>query len=142
MGIKVGVIGLGYMGSAHARIYSQLKGCELVGVCDVDSSKKYLAERHRCKFFKRIKDFLKEDLDAVSICTPTSFHKQVALEALKEGKHILIEKPLATDVKGAEEILKARKSEVLAVGYIERFNPAVDKLKEVVDYNDIYSTIS
>ena len=61
MEMKVGVVGLGSMGSAHARIYSQLKGCELNSVCDIDSSKKYLAETYDCRFFKRIEDFLKED---------------------------------------------------------------------------------
>ena len=142
MGIEVGVVGLGYMGSAHARVYSKLKECELVGVCDINPSKKYLAETYECKFFKRIEDFLKVDLDAVSICTPTSSHKQIALEALKENKHVLVEKPLTTTVKDAEKILKARKSEMLAVGYIERFNPAVDKLKEIVGFYDIYSTVS
>jgi UDP-N-acetylglucosamine 3-dehydrogenase len=142
MGIKVGVVGLGYMGSAHARVYSQLKGCELVGVCDTDSSKKHLAEKYQCKFFERIEDFLKENLDAVSICTPTTSHKKIALKALNEGKHVLIEKPLATTVEDAEKILEARKSEILAVGFIERFNPAVGKLREIVDFCDIYSTVS
>lgn len=143
MGIKVGVIGLGYMGSAHARIYSQLRGCELVGVCDINPGKKYLAETCQCKFFKKFKDFLKEDMDAVSICAPTSSHKQVALEALKESKHVLVEKPLATNVRDAERVLKkAKNSEILAVGYIERFNPAVVELKKIVDFYDIYSAIS
>jgi len=142
MGIKVGVIGLGHIGSAHARVYSQLKGCELVGICDIDPQKKYLAETYQCCFFKKFKDFLKVDLDAVSICTPTSCHKQIALEALRKSKHVLVEKPLATNVKDAEKILKAKKSEILAVGYVERFNPAVDRLKETVDFSDIYSTVS
>lgn len=142
MGIKVGVIGLGHIGPAHARVYSQLKGCELVGVCDIDPRKKHLAEIYQCSFFEKVKDFLKADLDAVSICTPTSTHKQIASEALEEGKHVLVEKPLATNVNDAEKILKAKKSEILAVGYVERFNPAVDRLKEIVDFSGIYSTVS
>ncbi len=142
MVLKVGVIGLGHMGSAHARIYSRLTECELVCVCDANSDKKNLAKKLKCKFFDRIEHFLKEDLDAVSICTPTSSHMRVALDVLKERKHVLIEKPLAMNVNEAKEILNARKSGILAVGHIERFNPAVIKLKENVDFSNIYSTIS
>ena len=142
MGIKVGVIGLGYMGSAHARIYSGLKSCELVGVCDNDPHKKYLAETYRCSFFERTGDLLKEKLDAVSVCTPTSSHKKVAMEALEQSKNVLIEKPLADTTENGEKILDARKSGVLAVGYIERFNPAIMKLRETADMCDIYSTVS
>jgi len=144
MKIKVGVIGLGFMGSAHARVYNQLKGCQLVGICDSDPSKKYLAEKYRCKFFDKFADLLGVELDAVSICTPTSTHKEIALEALEKDKHVLIEKPLTTNVKDAEEMIKrAKKSaKVLAVGYIERFNPAVNKLKEIEDFRQIYSTVS
>ena len=131
------------MGSAHARVYSQLDGCKLVGICDSDSSKKYLAEDYRCKFFERFSDLLKEDLDAISICTPTSTHKEIALEALEKNKDILVEKPLATNVQDADCIIKkAKKSNLLAVGFIERFNPAFTKIRELVDFDEVYSTLS
>ena len=143
MKVKVGVIGLGIMGSAHVRVYSRLEGCELVGICDSAASKKYLAEKYGCKFFERFSDLLKEDLDAISICTPTSTHKEMALKALEKNKDILVEKPLATNVEDAGHIIKrAKKSGLLAVGFIERFNPAVTKLRETVDFDDIYSTVS
>jgi UDP-N-acetylglucosamine 3-dehydrogenase len=143
MKVKVGVIGLGLMGSAHVRVYSRLEGCELVGICDSAGSKKYLAEKYGCKFFERVSDLLKEDLDAISICTPTSTHKEMALKALEKSKDILVEKPLATNVEDADHVIKrAKKSGLLAVGFIERFNPVVTKLRETVDFDDIYSTVS
>jgi len=144
MTIKAGVIGLGFMGSAHARIYSELERCELVGVCDINPRKKYLAEIHEYKFFREIKDLLKEDLDVVSICTPAFTHKEVALQVLEKDKNILVEKPLAINVMDGEKIVrKAMKTDkLLAVGYIERFNPAVNKLREAVDFFEIYSTVS
>lgn len=144
MKVKVGVVGLGFMGSAHARVYRQLKECKLVGVCDSDSGKRYLAETYRCMFFENFEDLLNKELDAVSICTPTSTHREVALEALEKGKHILVEKPLANNLTSGEEMVEkaAKMNKVLAVGYIERFNSAVTKLKEIVDFSQIYSTVS
>ena len=142
--VKVGVIGLGYMGSAHARVYSQLEECELVSICEIDPGKKHLAETYRCKFFTDSKEFLREEMDAVSICTPTFTHRKIAVEALENDNHILVEKPFAIDVKsGGEIVKKARETgRLVAVGYVERFNPAVSKLKEVVDFSQIYSTVS
>jgi len=142
--VKVGVVGLGFMGSAHARVYSQLKKCKLIGLCDNNPEKRYLAETYRCKFFENLGAFLNEELDAVSICTPTSSHRDVAIEALEKGKHILVEKPLATNVKIGEEMVgkAAKMDRLLAVGYIERFNSAVTKLRELADFSEIYSTVS
>jgi len=144
MRIKAGVIGLGSMGSAHARIYSQLEKCELVSVCDIDPRKKYLAETYQCKFFKKIKDLLKEDLDVVSICTPTFTHREIALEVLEKDKNILVEKPLAANAIDGEKIVRkaVETGKLLAVGYVERFNPAVKKLREIIDFFEIYSTVS
>jgi UDP-N-acetylglucosamine 3-dehydrogenase len=129
MRIKVGVVGLGFMGSAHARVYSKLKDCELVGVCDSNPDKKHLAKTYNCKFCEDSEEFLKEDLDAISVCTPTSLHKDVVIAALEKGKHVLAEKPFADTLRNGEEMVKkaASADRVLAVGYIERFNSAVSK---------------
>ncbi len=142
--MKVGVVGLGFMGSAHARVYSQLKECELVAVCDSNQEKKQLAKTYNCKFFRDPKEFFEEKLDAVSVCTPTSLHKEAVTAALESGKHVLVEKPLADNLRNGEEMVKkaAKTDRLLAVGYIERFNPAVSKLKEIVDFSQVYSTVS
>jgi UDP-N-acetylglucosamine 3-dehydrogenase len=144
MKVKVGVIGLGFMGSAHARVYSKLKGCELVGICDSNSEKKHLAEAYNCKFFENSEDFLKEDLDAVSVCTPTSMHRDVVVDALEKGKHVLVEKPFADSLSHGDEMTKkaSKMDRLLAVGYIERFNSAFRKLREIVDCSQIFSTVS
>ena len=144
MTIKVGVIGLGFMGSAHARIYSKLKDCKLVGICDSDKEKKHLAEVYNCKFFTDSEEFLKQDMDAVSVCTPTSLHRDVVIAAIECGKQVLVEKPYSDSfIDGKEMAKKAVKLDrLLAVGYIERFNSAVTKLKEVLDCSQIFSTVS
>ena len=107
MKTKIGVIGLGFMGSAHARIYKKLKDCELVAVCDKDPEKNYLAKLYNCKFCIDSEELLRENLDAVSVCTPTSFHRDVVLAALEKGKHVLVEKPFADSLKKGEDMAKS-----------------------------------
>jgi len=125
MKVKVGVIGLGFMGSAHARVYNKLKDCELIAICDSNSEKKHLAKTYNCKFFENSEDFLGENLDAISVCTPTSMHKKVVIDALEN----VAKKAVAMN-------------KLLAVGYIERFNSAVRKLRQIVDWSQIFSTVS
>jgi UDP-N-acetylglucosamine 3-dehydrogenase len=144
MTVKVGVIGLGFMGSAHARIYSKLKNCKLVGICDSIKEKKHLAEVYNCKFFTDSEEFFKQKMDAVSVCTPTSLHRDVVLSALEYGKQVLVEKPFADNVTHGNEMAKkaVQLGQLLVVGYIERFNSGVAKLKEVIDCTQIFSTVS
>ena len=132
------------MGSAHARVYSKLKDCELVGICDTNSDKKPLAKMYNCEFFEDSKEFLKQSLDAVSVCTPTSMHRVTVENALDNGKDVLVEKPFADSLKNGEQMVKKaeKMGRLLAVGYIERFNSAVRKLYEIVDFSKIYSTVS
>jgi UDP-N-acetylglucosamine 3-dehydrogenase len=144
MKVKVGVIGLGFMGSAHARVYAKMKDCDLIGICDTNSDKKYVAKMYNCKFFEDPEKFFGENLDAISVCTPTSMHREAVLNALDAGKHVLVEKPFADTLKNGEEMAKkaTKMDKVLAVGYIERFNSAIRKVSEIVDFSRIYSTVS
>lgn len=144
MTVKVGVIGLGFMGSAHARVYSKLKGCELVGICDSDATKKPLASVYGCSFCSDFEEFFGQDLDAVSVCTPTALHRDVVLAALEHGTPVLVEKPFADGLSQGKEMARkaAKLGCLLATGYIERFNSAVTKLRDVVDCSQIYSTVS
>jgi UDP-N-acetylglucosamine 3-dehydrogenase len=134
--INVGVIGVGNMGRHHVRIYSILKDVNLIAISDINQNiAKKVAEKFNCKYYKDYKKMLsKENIDAVSIAVPTSLHKKVALDVIKFKKHLLIEKPIAMTSKEAEEIIKAaKKTKVkLFVGHIERFNPAVKRLKEII----------
>ena len=134
--ISVGVVGVGEMGQNHVRVYNEIEDADLVGIADRnDRRAKEIANQHKTKAFSDYKDLLKEDLDAVSIAVPTVLHKKVALDFIKEGVNCLIEKPIATNIEDAKEIIREteRNNVKLAIGHIERFNPAVTKLKEIIE---------
>ncbi|MEM5852888.1 MAG: Gfo/Idh/MocA family oxidoreductase [Candidatus Aenigmatarchaeota archaeon] len=143
--LKAGVIGLGSMGQHHARHYFNFRDVNLVAVSDVDDNKAEIAKKYNCKFFNDYKEMLeKENLDIVSIAVPTSLHKKVAIDVLNKGIHVLIEKPISYDLRSAKEILKvAKKNRVkLMVGHVERFNPVIMKLKELIEkreFGEIFS---
>lgn len=134
--VRIGVVGVGEMGQHHVRVYSDREDADLVGIADVNEERvKEIAEQYKTKAFTDYKDLLKEDLDAVSIAVPTILHKKVALEFCREGINCLIEKPIAINIEDAKEIIReAEKNNVkLAIGHIGRFNPAVTKLKEIIE---------
>jgi UDP-N-acetylglucosamine 3-dehydrogenase len=118
----------------------------LIAISDINQNiAKKVAEKFNCKYYKDYKEMLsKENIDAVSIAVPTSLHKKVALDVIKFKKHLLIEKPIAASSKEAEEIIKAaKKAKVkLCVGHIERFNPAVKRLKEIIQKGRLGKIIS
>lgn len=134
--IKVAVIGIGNMGQHHARVYSQLKGVELVAVADVNPKKgREIAAKYHCDYFKDYQKMLAEkEIEALSVAVPTSSHHQIALKLIEAKKHLLIEKPMASSVQEAQELVRqAKKVGVrLAVGHIERFNPVIIRLKKMI----------
>jgi len=133
------------MGKNHARLYSQLPDIELVGVADVNETLAIsVAQSYGCKPFADYHDLLEENLDAVSIVVPTTLHKKVALDAIEKGINILIEKPIADTIENADEVIKAaRENRVkLMVGHVERFNPAIIKLKELIDNGLLGNVVS
>jgi UDP-N-acetylglucosamine 3-dehydrogenase len=136
--IKVGVVGVGAMGSNHARVFFELSQqglVELVGVVDINYERALqVAKKFNTKSFRDYRELVGK-VDAVSIAVPTKVHKVVALDFIEAGVHVLIEKPIADNSLDAIEIIKAaeKKNVIVAVGHIERFNPAVVKLKEVID---------
>lgn len=135
--LKVAVIGVGIMGKNHARVYSELSECELVAVADLnEENAKETASKFKCNYYTSHKEMLdKESVDAVSIVIPTKNHKEVALDVINKGINLLLEKPIAGNLKDAEEIIKKAKEKKikLLIGHIERFNPAVIKLKRIID---------
>lgn len=148
MYLKVAVIGVGMMGKNHARIYNELKGVKLVAVCDQDENiGREIANFYNIKFYNNHKELLeKERLDAVSIVVPTKYHKEVALDFIKKGINVLIEKPLAINEKDARLIYEQAKinNVILSVGHIERYNPAIIKLHKLVKsgfFGDILSIV-
>lgn len=124
--IRCGVVGVGRMGQHHARVYSQLPDCQLVGVVESRAERRAeLAEKFNCRGFERVEDLLAAGVDAVSIAVPTTHHRATAEPLLAHGVACLIEKPLAGSVEEAAAIkeLAERMRSVLMVGHIERFNP-------------------
>jgi len=133
--MKVGVIGLGAMGRQHTRVYREL-GAELLGIADIDEKLAgEIAGTYGTRAFTNYEQLLDQGLDAVSIVVPTFLHNEIAMKAISRNISVLVEKPIADTIEKSREIIShARASKVLLmVGHIERFNPAVQKLKEIID---------
>ncbi|NJE02067.1 UDP-N-acetylglucosamine 3-dehydrogenase [Thermococcus sp. JdF3] len=141
--LRVGVVGVGMMGQHHARVYSELARegkVELVGVADADFERaKEIARRFDTIPYADYRELAKEKLDAVSVAVPTSLHRDVALEFINEGTSVLVEKPIADTIENAKAIITAAEEAgvTLMVGHIERFNPAVLRLKELISGGEL-----
>ena len=139
--LDVAVIGCGTWGYHHARVYSEIPGVRLEAVADLDPRRvQSVTERFHCKGYSSVERLLDEaEVDAVSVCTPTVTHFEVASLALTARKHVLVEKPMTDNVAEAENLIKqARNYGVfLSVGFVERFNPAVQESKRTVDRGEI-----
>jgi UDP-N-acetylglucosamine 3-dehydrogenase len=135
--LRVAVIGTGFWGKNQARVLSQLESAELVCVCDIsEANAKAVATEFHANYYTSVDEVLaRKDVDAVTVCTPTITHKQIAIQALLAGKHVLVEKPMTNTASEARELLTLAKQKGLRLmpGHIERFNPAMDCLKSLVD---------
>ena len=133
--VKVGVIGVGTMGERHCRVYSNMRGVQLVGVCDAAVQVgQRVARQFDVPFFPRVEDLL-VNVDAVSLATPTPLHFDLAMRCLERGVHLLVEKPITETLEQAEALTQAAEATglVVQVGHIERFNPAYLELKNVLE---------
>jgi len=144
--LRIAVIGAGFWGRNHVRVLSELSQAELVAVCDVNEQRaKMIAGKYNVKAYTSSKElYRKEQLDAVTICVWSTELFQESVEALNAGKHVFVEKPMASRVEEAERILETAKSEKLhlTVGFIERFNPAVRRLKKSIEEGKIGHPVS
>lgn len=125
--IRAGVIGTGYLGRLHAQKMASFDDIRFVGVCDIDRERgEAVAAECQTSFWKDPRDLLRE-VDAVSIAVPTTDHYRVAMEAMRAGVHVLIEKPIAATIREGRALVReaARRGTVLQIGHLERFNPAV-----------------
>jgi UDP-N-acetylglucosamine 3-dehydrogenase len=128
--MRVGVIGVGSMGQNHVRVFAEI--ADVVGVADPNAKAAgVVSKRFNTKSYANASDLLEEDLDAVSVCVPTEHHANVALEVISAGVPLLVEKPLAATVPEAKRVVDAAKKAgvTLAVGHIERHNPAIAAVK-------------
>ena len=134
--IKVAVVGTGSLGKEHARIYAELAqtgAVEFVGVYDVSTNAaRLIAERHGVRAFATLAE-VGAASEALSLVTPTVTHHGVAKELLRQGKHLLVEKPMTVNAAQATELVQlAREARlVLQVGHVERFNPVFRYLQSV-----------
>jgi predicted dehydrogenase len=140
--LRVGVVGVGVMGANHARVLAEMPGVHLVGVADPDEQQAdFVAGILGCEAVPGVAELLDKGVDAVSIAAPTHLHRDIALACVDHGAHVLVEKPIASSVaEGNEIIAAARRANVtLMVGHVERFNPAVQAIKEAIRGEDILS---
>lgn len=139
--LGVAVVGTGFWGRNHARVFKELEETELLAVCDINAEKaKNVAKQYGAKAYVNSGRMLKrKDIEAVSICTWSIRLAEEALKALKNGKHVLVEKPMATSVKQAEKLIEtAEQKELhLTVGFLMRFIPGIQHVKRAIEDKNI-----
>ena len=143
VGIKIAVIGVGGWGKNHVRVLDNMGVLE--AVCDLSADRaKEIARKYDTKFYSSIKDLFSNErgLNACLVCTPTKSHLSVVREAIQNGCHVFVEKPLSFSSKECEEMtdLSKKAKVLLTCGYVERFNPAVQDLKKIIQkqtYGDL-----
>ncbi len=140
--LKVGVVGVGVMGSNHARVLADIPGVHLAGIADPDRKQRdFVARTLGCAGFTDINGLLGAGVDAITIAAPTHLHHDLALECIGRGVHVMVEKPIAPTVEEGHAIVAAARGAgvTLMVGHVERFNPAVELVKRAIKNQDILS---
>jgi UDP-N-acetylglucosamine 3-dehydrogenase len=140
--LRVGVVGVGVMGANHARVFAGLPDVELVGVADPNPQQRELVTRVLgAPALDNLDALLDLNPDALTVAAPTHLHHEIALKCIDRGVHVLVEKPIASNVAEGREIIAAarRRGVTLMVGHVERFNPAVQAIKQALAGEDILS---
>jgi predicted dehydrogenase len=129
--LRVGVVGVGHIGSNHARLYAEIPSAEFAAVYDIDPARaSAVARKYGAKVATTVWEF-GDMIDAASVATPTTTHYDVARSLLQSGKHLLIEKPITENTRQASELatMASEKKLILQVGHVERFNPVLSALE-------------
>lgn len=136
--INIGVIGVGYLGQHHARIYSELSmesnDIRLIAVVDSDRERaEQIANKYGCKAYSDYTEIL-DRVDALSIASPTTTHYRIAMDAITAGKDIMIEKPITVTVEEADSLIAAseKMGTIIQTGHLERFNPVVSAAQSLI----------
>ena len=132
--IKVAVVGVGQFGRHHARVYRDLPEAELAGVFDIDEPRAAaVAAEYNCRKFSSLEELFGE-VEAVSLAVPTGLHAEIGQKLLVGGIDLLVEKPLARTMPEADALIAAAEKHhrILQVGHLERFNPAVQAVREIL----------
>lgn len=143
--INVAVIGCGSWGRNHIRVYNDLGNASIIAIADMNTATaKEFGERYSVDWYTEPeKIFERDDVEAVSICTPTVTHADLAMQAIEAGKHVLVEKPMTNTTDEAKELINAAKKRGvhLAVGFVERFNPAVSEAMNIISKGEVGEVI-
>jgi UDP-N-acetylglucosamine 3-dehydrogenase len=140
--LRVGVVGVGVMGSNHARVLAEFPGVVLAGVADPDRKQAhFVGSTLGCPALSSVDELLDRGVDALTIAAPTHLHRDIALACIERGVHVLVEKPIASTVAEGEDIIAAarRAGVTLMIGHVERFNPAVQAIADAIRDEDILS---
>ncbi len=132
--VRVGVIGVGHLGRHHVRIFRHMSTVSLVGIVDTNAvTSAAVSKEFGVRSFETV-DALLPLIDAVSVAVPTSDHHAVVTACLMQNCHVLVEKPIASDVQQGEELVQLARSrgKVFHVGHVERFNPIVEFMRTVI----------
>jgi predicted dehydrogenase len=132
--LRVGVVGVGHLGRHHARIYAAMPTVQLVGIADINSERgQELAAEYRTTYYQDYRALIPQ-VDAISLAVPTTAHCEIACEFLMAGVAVLVEKPIACTLAQADQMIALAKAKgvCLQVGHLERFNPAVVAVRELV----------
>jgi predicted dehydrogenase len=130
--LHIGVVGVGHIGSNHARLYAEISAAQFAAVYDIDLARaNAIGKKYGATVAQSLDQFI-ERIDAASIATPTSTHYEIARALLMRGKHLLIEKPITNNTEHATELsaLASRSGLVLQIGHVERFNPVLSALEQ------------
>ena len=130
--VKVGIVGVGHLGSIHAKVYSKLPNVDLVGVCDCNLERALeIGKKYHTRSYADYEDLF-DKVEAASIVVPTSLHYNIAKEFLNSGIHVLIEKPITKTLSEADELIEIaqKKNLIIQVGHVERFNAAILALEK------------
>jgi predicted dehydrogenase len=134
--LKIAVVGVGHLGSIHAKIYRDIADCELVGVCDIDRERlEAVSVSLGVPGYRDYRELFSK-ADAVSVAVPTKFHQPVAFDFLRHGIHALVEKPFTLNLKEADSLIReaAKMKLILQVGHIERFNSAFAATRKLINH--------
>jgi len=132
--VRAGVVGVGYLGKFHGEKYANAEQADLVGVVDINPDQAgQIAKKHGTQAFTDYRELLGR-VDAVSIAVPTPHHYEIAKAFLENGVDVLIEKPITTTIAEADELIDIaeKRSLILQVGHLERFNPAVKSVQDII----------
>jgi UDP-N-acetylglucosamine 3-dehydrogenase len=144
--LGVAVIGTGFWGKNHARVYKELPNTNLIAICDVNAERaKTIADQFGAKAYTDSNQMLKDpEIEAVNVCTWSTMLAQEAQKALQAGKHVLVEKPMATNTEQAQNLLDIAEANGLrlTVGFLMRFIPGIQAIREAVETKKIGDLVS